>query len=125
MHFPFQKQNKQSNKKLSQVPAECKKTLLHGTGDRAVMQVAQGGCGDSLGVIQNLPGCHPVHHAGGDPALQGVGPGDTQRCLPASTIPGFCVTFPHGMPRQNKEIHWLLLGELRTFNKMVFFSELK
>ncbi|GAB0182416.1 mitochondrial enolase superfamily member 1 [Grus japonensis] len=45
---------------------------LHVEGDRALAQAARRGCGVSCsGDIQNLPGCHPVQPALGDPALAG------------------------------------------------------
>jgi len=55
-----------------EVPSEHKEELLPSEGDRALEQVAQGGCGVSSGDIQAPPGQGPVQPALGDPASAGV-----------------------------------------------------
>ena len=55
-----------------EVPVEDEEELLHAEGDRALEQVAQGGCGVSFsGDIQNPPGRGAVQPALGDPAWAG------------------------------------------------------
>jgi len=71
-----------------EVPSEHEEELLPSEGDRALKQVAQGGCGvSSSGDIQNPSGCGPVQPAIGDPGLAGgVGLDDPQRSLPTPNI---------------------------------------
>jgi len=80
VHFPFrgqtllsgaQRQDKgqRAQTEAQEVPAEQEEELLHSEGNRALEQVAQGGCGFSLsGDIQDPPGQGPVQPALGGPA---------------------------------------------------------
>ena len=70
---------------------EHQETLFDCEGDRALAQVAQGGCGVSLlGDTQKPSGHSPGQPALGHPAGAGVGPDDFQRSLPTSVTLGFC-----------------------------------
>ena len=76
------------NLKHRWMPLNIRKPFFHCEGDRALAQVAQGGCGVSfLGDVQKPFGHGPGQVAVGGPVcVSGVGADDLQRSLPAPTI---------------------------------------
>jgi len=65
-----QDKGQQAQTEAEEVPPEHEEELLPSEGNRALEQVAQGGCGFSFsGDIKDLPGRGPVQPALGHPAL--------------------------------------------------------
>ena len=67
-----QDKGQRAQTEAQEVPSEHEEELLHFEGDRALEQVAQGGCRFSFsGDVQKTPGQGPVQPALGEPALAG------------------------------------------------------
>ena len=82
-----QNEGQRAQIEAQEVPSEHEEELLPSECDRAVEQVAQGGCGVSFsGDIRDPPGRSPVQPALGDPASAEVELDDPQRSLSTPNI---------------------------------------